>query len=104
VRDFGSARIHVHNAFIVSHPPSSHEHRDYNESSTSKAVGKSVDANAAGIKLKIRCFNKWQSCLLDRPNLVDNSRFRNPFWGDTIPFEQGIPETVMSFRSSGHAQ
>jgi nucleoside-diphosphate-sugar epimerase len=80
-----------------------------------------IAADAMGTPLKIRHFGKWQTYmlgmfirdvaeyremhfLLDRPYLVDSSRFKERFWSDTIPFDEGIPEAVMSFRPSGRGQ
>jgi len=34
---------------------------------------------------------------MDRPYLVDSSKFAARFWNDPIPFDQGIPEAAKSF-------
>lgn len=36
----------------------------------------------------------------DRPYQVDASRFTQAFWSDVTPFETGVPETALAFRSA----
>ncbi|MEQ1552246.1 NAD-dependent epimerase/dehydratase family protein [Sphingorhabdus sp.] len=76
-----------------------------------------IAAAAIGVELKIRRVGEISTYLLgflsrdvaeyremhfllDRPYLVDSSRFRDRFWSDTIPFETGIAQAVASFRPS----
>lgn len=76
-----------------------------------------IAAAAIGVELKIKRLGKIPTYLLgflsrdvaeyremhfllDRPYLVDSSRFRDRFWGDTVPFGTGIAQAVASSRTS----
>ncbi|MEQ1552271.1 NAD-dependent epimerase/dehydratase family protein [Sphingorhabdus sp.] len=79
-----------------------------------------IAADTIGVELRLKQLNKLQTYLLgflsrdvaeyremhfllDRPYLVDISRFRDRFWGDTVPFETGIARAVKSFRTPQQA-
>ena len=80
-----------------------------------------IAADALGVRLRINAMPAWllppaglispflrelreMRFQWDRPYRVDASRFANAFWSDATPFEEGVRETALSFRSAAGVQ
>jgi hypothetical protein len=81
-----------------------------------RAIFLQIAADTLGVKLRISAMPAWMlgpSAMFspflrelkemrfqwDRPYQVDASRFKAAFWSDVTPFETGVPETALAFRT-----